>query len=856
MIQHHRRTLKLAGMWSLIALAGVVVGWFSFRAHDAELRRQLIDDVRRSSVAFDAREFAALAGGRTDLDAPAYATLKERLRRLATVDQQVRYAYVFRAGAEPRDVVFLADSAPPGVNEAKPGDVYRQAVESLGLQRIIATGEPTTEGPLGDEAATWVTGYAMVSGAGGAKYILGFDLDAADWRRRLWMAALQGAFFTWIFLGLPIGVGLTLRRQGEQREVIRNLSEAMEQSHSAIMIVDLDTRIEYANRGLCQQAGYSRRELIGRRWKDLQVAEASHEVFAEMLATVRAGRSWEGEWSNRRKDGSVYPAGGVVTPVKQRDGSLACFVAVFDDVTETQRREAELREARDLAQAGDRAKGHFLATMSHEVRTPLNGIAGFTSLLLETELNAEQREYVQTIKMSTEALIQLTGDILDFARIESGKLKLDPLASDPRDCVEDALDLLAARAAEKRLELVHHVASDVPAAVVTDEGRLRQVLVNLIGNAVKFTERGEIEVRVALAERILATDAAAAPECVLQFSVRDTGIGIGAEHHAKLFRPFTQVDESTTRRYGGTGLGLAICRNLVELMGGRIWVESEPGVGSTFLFTIRATVAASEPPARRLAGWRVGLVARPGALCRELTQLLQSWEAQVTEARGAEELEGREFDAVVVDVCEDTARELALHEPPAGAAPERAIGLVPLTLSNELRGALRGHFRLLVNRPVHQEALFAALTNVQPDVPSTAAPAQFGFRVLVVEDNPVNLKLISRVLENLGCVPTLADNGRKALEELKHSSEAYDLVLLDMHMPELDGLSMVKEMRRGSAGIRAQTMWTIALTAEAREAERKRALAEGLNDYLTKPLNVSALEAALRRFRQERAARK
>ena len=229
-----------------------------------------------------------------------------------------------------------------------------------------------------------------------------------------------------------------------------------------MLIIDLEGCIEYANRGLCHQIGYSRRELIGRKWRDFQVAETPPEMLAELVSTVRSGKSWEGEWFNRRKEGTIYPVRGVITPVKRRDGSLSCFVAVFDDMTEIKRKEAELREARDLARAGDRAKGQFLATMSHEVRTPLNGIVGFTNLLLDTPLSVEQRDYVQTIRSSGEALIQLTGDILDYARIESGKLALEPAPCDPRECVEEALDLFAAAASAKNLELLHWIEDNVP----------------------------------------------------------------------------------------------------------------------------------------------------------------------------------------------------------------------------------------------------------------------------------------------------------------------------------------------------------------------------------------------------------
>ena len=621
------RKLKITLAWLAVLGAGVVVGGFAQHNRRGQLLRDLVADARACAAAFDAGELRALTATRGDVGAPVYGALKQRLRRLRAAHANARFIYLFRSVPGTPKVVFLADSAAAGASdESLPGDDYPEAPTSPGLQAILRTGEPATEGPLADAFGTWVTAYAQIGEARGAgateptRDVLGVDMDASDWNAQLWSAGLAGALLGWVLGGVPFLALMLVRRHGEQREIIRNLSEAMEQSHSAIMIVDLDSRIEYANRGLCRLIGYERRELIGRRWRDFNPGQGADAVLAELIATVRAGRPFEGEWTVRRKDGSTFPAGGIVTPVKHRDGALACFVAVFDDVTETKRKETELREARDLAEAGDRAKGQFLATMSHEVRTPLNGIVGFTSLLLETPLSSEQREYVETIRMSTEALIHLTGDILDFARIESGKLKLEPLACDPRDCVEDALDLLAARAAEKKLELLHRVAPDVPAAILIDGGRLRQVLVNLVGNAVKFTPKGEIEVSV---ERVPPPFGTPPEECVLRFSVRDTGIGIAREHQPRLFKPFSQVDESTTRRYGGTGLGLAISRNLVHLLGGEISVSSEAGCGATFSFTVRAPVAAPDAPVRDLAGLRVGLVAVSAGLRRELGERLE-----------------------------------------------------------------------------------------------------------------------------------------------------------------------------------------------------------------------------------------
>ena len=844
-----KHLLRLFLFWTAVAAAGPLAGWLAWRSREIAMLDRLEADARRSALAVPAELLAKFGGNRADAEQAHHAALKQQLRRLKAVDPSVRFVYVFRCAADGGKAVFLGDSAERGAkDESLPGDDYPQAKESPGLQEIIRTGQPTTEGPLADDFGTWITGYAAIEGwhagspSDAPRHVLGLDIDASGWRADLFATGLQAALFTWFLIGIPLATRRVMRRERERNEVIRNLSEAMEQAHSAILIVDLESRIEYANRGLCQQIGYGRRELIGRKWRDFQVTETAEETLGDLVATVRAGRPWEGEWFNRRKSGETYPVRGVVTPVKGRDGQLACFVAVFDDVTETKRREAELREAIEAARAGDRAKSQFLATMSHEVRTPLNGIVGFASLLLDTPLSAEQREYAQTIRMSTETLIQLTGDILDFARIESGRLKLNPAACDPRECIEDALDLVATKAFEKDLQLLHRVAEDVPGAIIADGGRLRQVLVNLAGNAVKFTECGEVEIAVRRA-------GGGADECVLEFAVRDTGIGIAPEHHAKLFRAFSQVDESTTRRFGGTGLGLAISRNLVELMGGKIGLESRAGQGATFTFTIRVPVGPAGAAPAPLAARRYGLAMRPGALRRELAELLRGWGARVDEAEPAAETFPAETEAVLVEV---EARDL---ENPDGLKlplpPERCIALVPISLPNEKRMQLRAHFRLLVNKPVHHRALHALLAGT--GAAASALPAgpasRLGLRVLVAEDNPVNRRLITRVLERFGCRATIARDGLEAIEAVRARAGEFDLMLLDLHMPEADGLTVLRAMRGGEAGEAARTLPVIALTADAREEQRLQGLEAGLDGYLTKPLEIEALDAVLRRIR-------
>jgi PAS domain S-box-containing protein len=802
----HRVPLAVLGIF----LAGLVAGRWGYGDARRDLLTELTREAERCAAAFDAAELAQLAGTPAEVGTPAYEAIKHRLTRFQSVDASVRFTYVFRRLPDGVGVIFLADSEPAGSPHISlPGDVYEPAAQSPGLQETLRTGRPATEGPLADEFGTWVTGYAAIPASDGTvREVLGLDISARSWHRRLWGAGLQTAVYVWILFGLPLAGYVFTRRQQEQNEVIRNLSEAMEQSHSAVMIVDLQSRIEYLNAGLSRQIGYPRRELIGRPWRNYQSPAMAPEMAAELVTTVRAGQTWSGEWMNLRRDGSFYPVRGTVTPVKRRNGELACFVAVFDDMTEVKRNEAVLREALVRAEAGDRAKSQFLATMSHEVRTPLNGIVGFTNLLLETPLSAEQQEYLQTIRLSAEAIIGLTSDMLDFARIESGKFKLDLQPCNPRECLEDALDLLAARAAEKKLELLHHVDATVPAAVVSDPGRLRQVLINLIGNAVKFTDRGEVE--VTLSARALAAGEGAGAESggpvwELQFSVRDTGLGIAAEQQAQLFKPFSQIESSSTRRFGGTGLGLAICRNLVQLMGGQITLESTPGTGSTFSFTVRVTEVESEfsvTPAS-LAGLRLAVAGPSASLRRELLRLGGEWGAEVIDAVEAE-LPALTWDVALIDLdLAGATRLAALPEARTGLPRDKVIGLVPLVLPASIRSALRTHFRILVNKPVHHDALRSQmLAPVPARDPVGETPVKvednLALRVLLVEDNPVNQRLMQRVLTNLGCQWAVADNGRLALEELARAD--YDIVLMDLHMPEMDGMTAIAEIRRGAAG--------------------------------------------------------
>ncbi len=561
-------------------------------------------------------------------------------------------------------------------------------------------------------------------------------------------------------------------------------------------------------------------------------------------------------------------------PVFSARGKFTGYRGIAKDITARVEAEDALLQSRREAEEASRSKSQFLANMSHEIRTPMNGVLGMTELLLGTELNSKQRHFAETARRSGDALLTLINDILDFSKIEAGKLEIESVDFSVREVMEDVVQLLAESAAAKQLDLVCRVLPGVPGRVTGDPNRLRQVLINLIGNAIKFTERGEVVADVAL-------DNEQPGHSILRFEVRDTGIGIAPEAQADVFHAFSQADGSTTRRYGGTGLGLTICRELVSLMGGAIVLESELGKGSLFRFTLRCDEAQSVDASRTqwptlqfVAGKRL-LIVDDNAVTRQVVEDIAEGNAGMRCAKAADGIgglrlsieaaaRGERFDAAIIDADMPHLNGIALGQAiKSDPALEGMCLILATSLGRPVDAdtARKAGFASSIVKPVREADLLRALLiafDVDPrsiSMPMTAVSRagkslsqEFSARILVAEDNPVNQDVMREVLAGFGCTVQTANNGREALDAVQQSH--IDLIFMDCQMPEMDGYSATRAIRalEQDGILAAHRIPIIALTAHATQADRDKCLGAGMDSFLTKPFTQAVLRREMQRW--------
>ncbi|MCD6050263.1 MAG: barA 6 [Verrucomicrobia bacterium] len=728
---------------------------------------------------------------------------------------------------------------------------------------------------LGADAATladWVMNYRLSESAGKPAR---FEYSAQSKEGKRWISV------TVSFVGLtPEGhsrFSYVAEDVTERRAADEKFRVLFEQSSDAHLLFDENGIIDCNNAAIQMLHCPNKAQVLAIHPATLSPelqpdGSRSMEKCVEMdrLAYERGHNRFE--WMHRRMDGEDFLVEVSLTPVTLNQKRV--MLVVWHDITERKQAEEAMRQAKEAAEAANVAKSQFLATMSHEIRTPMNGVIGMTDLLLTTRLDVEQRDYAETVRNSAEALLDIINDILDFSKIEAGKLHFDSVDFDLHEVVDGTIDLLAERAHHKKIELLYLVHQDCFTALHGDPGRLRQVLLNLLANALKFTEQGEVFLQVTPE---IETDTS----ITIRFAVTDTGIGISAEVQAKLFQPFTQADSSTTRRYGGTGLGLAICKQLVEMLGGQIGLNSVPGQGSTFWFTIQfgKQPGASAGPLQvpmELVGRRAMVVSDNATRRQVFHHYLLAWRLRNGSATNAKEAwalmqreaaAGHRFDFALVDLPMPEAirfsrqvQKLAASEAPrmvwlasTGERPAETVlqsegwsaSLVKPVKPVDLLTCLA---RLIGSNTTVIKKISKAPSNSWGEVPAERQT----LRLLLAEDNPVNQKVAMKILERLGYEADYAGNGLEVLEAVRRMP--YDVILMDCQMPEMDGYEATRRIRQAAAaGMEGQNktdlkkVYIIALTANAMAGDREACLAAGMDDYISKPIRREDLEAALAR---------
>jgi PAS domain S-box-containing protein len=865
------RNQLVCGAIIIVALA-IAVGAYAW--HD---RNQLMEAgfARRATACaavMDSGAVQRLHGDPSDLGRAEYQQLARQLQALRATDARFRSVCLLRRLPTGQLIYLVQSAAANAPLHAEPGQPHPEGRDDAALQRTLRSGKASIDGPFRDGDGLWVTVFAPMNQSTPVHEILVLNMAAAQWSSMLWTTGLEAVGAVLFILGLPFGTiaalshRYRLHREFLDMEVRHQL--LIEQLPAVTYIAEPGSagRWHFVSPQIEKLLGYTAEEWMASPalYRDSLHPEDRSTVFGEELAAVAEHRRFRQEFRFVTRDGRIIWCYAEARSLPGKNGGPGLLQGVISDITDRKQVEFELERARASAEDANHAKSEFLAMMSHEIRTPMNGVIGMTGILLETPLTREQLEYTETIRTSGESLLEIINAILDFSKIESGKMEIETQAFDVGQVVEEVIDLFGRPASAKGVDLLFCVDPAIPARVIGDATRLRQVLSNLISNAIKFTAAGEIEVQARLSA---PTSADPAVPAELVFSVRDSGIGIPAEKMPRLFQSFSQVDSSTSRRYGGTGLGLVISKRLAEMMGGQMCVESEEGKGTTFYFTIRVAAASAPAPTAvaplaDMSGRRV-LVVDDSATNRRIVLFhLQRWGIQAREATSGAEaikiLQGdAQFDLCLIDMQMPGMSGLDVasiwrHRHASSTLPFLFVSSIGHT---ELRHAVEaiGKTRLLF-KPTKPAQLLEAMQELvglkkedQSAERLVAAPTRTRIAsaptILLAEDNSVNQAVARRMLEKLGCRADVVASGAEALAALRRRT--YEVVLMDVQMPDLNGYEATRRLR--AMDLPGVQPWVIALTANALKGDRERCLEAGMDDYIAKPVRLADLESGLAR---------
>jgi len=625
----------------------------------------------------------------------------------------------------------------------------------------------------------------------------------------------------------------------------------------AISFLDQKHNIVTCNPAFLYLFGYQKSEVIGKNIDDLVVPDISKAIASQYTDTVTDGGKIRGEGKRKKKNGDLVDVEIYGVPVVIKNEQVG-ILSIYNDISAQKEAQIQILLAKEEAEKAARAKADFLANMSHEIRTPLNAVVGMTSLLLSTNLTSEQQDYIETIRNGSDTLLTVINNILDFSKIEAGRMDLEVHPFSLRDCIESSLDILVPKADEKSIDLAYIMEDNTPPFVVGDFTRIRQVLVNLVGNSVKFTDTGEVVITVK-AKNIEE------PQCEIMFSVRDTGIGIPPDRMDRLFKSFSQVDNSTTRKYGGTGLGLTISKQLVEMMGGEMWVRSEPGAGSTFSFSIIVDIQSERdqqtilPVGDQFEGLRILIVDDIETNRKILVKQTASWGMIPTAvSSGSDALRiiknGDPFDIGILDMQMPLMDGFMLGQEIQKLGSEGEFPLVLLTSMGRDRTRKEdAKFAAFLSKPIKPSTLFEALYGVLFNKPMKKMKQEktenifphladkHPLKILLAEDNIINQKVATGILDKLGYQIDIANNGVEAIRALEQQN--YDLVLMDIQMPGMDGVETTQQIHERWP--KNQRPFIIAMTAHALKGDKEKYISQGMDGYISKPVKVNALVEAI-----------